>query len=305
MIILRSIGGLGNQLFQMAYAIKLSKKYDEEIYVDLSSYEKYKVRSFSFDNIEATKYIKNLNWDLIPKKDRYKYVLSRNIYRYIQRAIKLIKKNDEIGITMFYLLGKFNLLYNFDSYFYKESKLVHKEKNKWVYGYFQSEKYFEEVKDTIFETFRVKRTPSKREEEVLKNINKTQSIAVSMRVGSDYTNSKLLNICTEEYYLKSIEVMKEKFPKAQLFIFSDDVNLVKEKFNLPSNVEYVEGFNDYENLRLMYNCDHFIISNSSFSWWGSYLSYNKEKTIIAPYKWYNHSKKTPDIYNDNISKIYF
>ena len=58
--------------------------------------------------------------------------------------------------------------------------------------------------------------------------------------------------------------------------------------------------NDYQSLRLLYNCKHFVVANSSFSWWGSYLAENKNKIIIAPNKWYAEINDVPSIYYDGL-----
>nr|WP_082665809.1 alpha-1,2-fucosyltransferase [Exiguobacterium chiriqhucha] len=62
--------------------------------------------------------------------------------------------------------------------------------------------------------------------------------------------------------------MKLRNPDATFFVFSDDIEKVKSDYQFEENFIYVQGFNDYESLRIMYHCNHFIISNSSFSWWG-------------------------------------
>ena len=92
------------------------------------------------------------------------------------------------------------------------------------------------------------------------------------------------------------KMMKQKFPKAEFFIFSDDIEWVKENIDFDCKVNYVKGNNpNYEELRLMYSCKHFIISNSSFSWWGAWLNTNPEKIVVAPKEWLQ-GMDTPDIW---------
>ena len=93
----------------------------------------------------------------------------------------------------------------------------------------------------------------------------------------------LLNICDYNYYLKSMEYISNKVDSPVFYIFSnssEDINWIKNNYDFSMyNTVYVDLNNpDYEELRLMYNCKHFIISNSTFSWWGQYLCNNPEKT---------------------------
>lgn len=94
-------------------------------------------------------------------------------------------------------------------------------------------------------------------------------------------------------------MMKQKVRNAKFFVFSDDIEWVKENMNFPEDSVFESG-NDpvWEKLRMMYSCKHFIISNSTFSWWAQYLSRNSEKVVIAPNKWRNKGV-WQDIYQEN------
>lgn len=91
-----------------------------------------------------------------------------------------------------------------------------------------------------------------------------------------------------DYYYKSMETMKEKYPNATFYVFSDDVAWAKE--NLQNNkyqIKYIEHHydnNPFDDIWLMSKCRHNIIANSSYSWWGAYLNGNKDKLVIAPQK---------------------
>lgn len=288
MIKIKLIGGLGNQLFQIAYAQKLSQIYDEPIVLDKNSYETYKIRNYALDHFYISNNIK------IENKNSS---IPHNFYRVFQKILKILTNSDYVGELIFKFLSKRGYYFNFDRYFYKH--LVSKKQKKYVYGYFQSEKYFKGINLSLLE---VKTQPTNKELKLIHDLEKTNSVAVSMRLGKDYQNNKNLNVCNEEFYIKAIKKINNLVEDPTFYVFSDEIEYAK-KINLPFNVVYVEGFNEYESLRLMYSCKHFVISNSSFSWWGAYLSKNSSKIIISPNKWYNNSSGEPDIFYDQMTRL--
>lgn len=126
--------------------------------------------------------------------------------------------------------------------------------------------------------------------EHINKFSKYNSISVHIRRG-DYMNNASVygNICTKEYYEKAINYFQDNFENNFFVFFSDDMEWVKENFNL-TNALYVDNNKkdkSYIDMYLMSKCNHNIIANSTFSWWGAYLNKNKNKTVIMPSKWYN------------------
>jgi len=138
----------------------------------------------------------------------------------------------------------------------------------------------------------------------------TESVALHIR-GGDYLNN--LNagtfggICTKEYYCKAIEYIAQKIKNPKFYIFTNDkeyakkiVNAVLDSTGESINYQFVEGNDEshaYIDLVLMSKCKHHILANSSFSWWGEYLS-DQSGITIAPSKWTNDSDNK-DIYREN------
>ena len=81
--------------------------------------------------------------------------------------------------------------------------------------------------------------------------------------------------------------MKQNYPNLTLFVFSNDLNWVKNNFKFNVPVEFVESCEeDYEELFLMSYCNHNIVANSTFSWWGAWLNNNPNKKIFTPFPWH-------------------
>jgi len=301
MIILKVIGGLGNQMFQIAFARMLALEFNEKIYLDRSVYRKYKIRSFSISNLNVGNsigYIEDVNLSII---DKLYMKVSQEIYHVYQKIVKVLKRNDRIGKMPYELLSKRGLYYNFDVYYY--DALKNNNKIKSIYGYFQSEKYFEKHKSRIIEDLKVKTLLTDREQKLLNEIKSCNAVGISMRLGDDYVKSSLLNVCKEDFYYRGMDYIHNKNKDVVFYIFSDCVDRAKELFEFKYPVRYIEGFKDYESLRLLYSCQHFLISNSSFSWWGAYLADNADKIVVAPSKWYTDSKEQPDIYLDYMTLL--
>jgi hypothetical protein len=115
-----------------------------------------------------------------------------------------------------------------------------------------------------------------------------QSVSLHIRRG-DYTSAAEGNIALPmDYYERAITAMRERLPKAKFFVFSDDMAFARA--NLPQGfpavfVDHNDDYTSHEDLRLMSNCRHHIIANSSFSWWGAWLNPHEDKMVIAPRQW--------------------
>jgi hypothetical protein len=148
-------------------------------------------------------------------------------------------------------------------------------------GYFQSEKYFKHNWEFILTLFE----PSdKIKTELLRYDRLTNQTTCSIHVRrGDYLKYKDIHFVQDmEYFNKAIKTVGKV---DQYLIFSDDIPWCKENFK-GDKFYFVENEKDYIELFLMSKCTHNIISNSSFSWWGAWLSSNKNKIVIAPEKWW-------------------
>ena len=171
-------------------------------------------------------------------------------------------------------------------------------------GYYQSEKYFEDYKDDIKFYFSPKKSIIDKLKKKYKKYLEGNTCCVHIRRG-DYVNHPFHYVCDVDYYNRAIEHVKQITNIDRFLIFSDDINWCKENFK--SDIFYfVEGNKDAEDLFVMSLCNNHIISNSSFSWWGSWLCENEKKIIIAPNRWFSEKSTTSDyqdVYTNNMIRI--
>lgn len=164
--------------------------------------------------------------------------------------------------------------------------------NTAIEGYFQSYKYFKEfeqeiLKDFTFNSFILNKC--------IKKISEyNNSVSIHVRRG-DYVKHPGYWTVTPEYIQETLNYFTDQ--EYTFLIFSDDIDWCKQVF--PEGVVFIEGNSQFEDLCLMSLCDHNIISNSTFSWWGAYLNKNKNKKIIAPSNWFIPSKPLTDLYPNN------
>lgn len=163
-----------------------------------------------------------------------------------------------------------------------------------VFGYYQSYRYFDHIKDQIIDTFK----PTKEIVDHITNkyedlLNHFSSVSIHVRRG-DYVGDEGHHPTISKSYI--INSMKRFGNGSKFVFFSDDIEWCKTAFgNLKGwDVEFVSD-DDYIDLFLMSMLHHNIIANSSFSWWAAYLNRNPEKVILYPSPWfgekYNHDTK--------------
>ena len=276
MIVVKIIGGLGNQLFQYSYAKSLQQK-GYKVKIDISAFKSYKLHGGYF-----------LDGYLIDIEEAT--VRDLSLYRAPNIITKLKRK-----------IGHENI--NFieeDVFFFSENLLLPKD-DSYIEGYFQSEKYFLEIREVILSQISLKNSLSTYNAGIQKEISMCKiSCSIHMRRGDYLTNSvanKVHGVLDIEYYKESIELLENKFSdNIWYFIFSDDMEWVVDNLHI-KNSTFVDSDQDScpnEDIFLMSLCDHNIIANSSFSWWGAWLNNNGKKVVISPKQWFMDKKM-----NDN------
>jgi hypothetical protein len=172
-----------------------------------------------------------------------------------------------------------------------------------INGLYEAPQYFENIKNVLLEEITPKCPPLPENKPLYDIILQEQSVCVSVRRG-DFLSRRFksrFNVCTEKYFYQAINEMKKIHPGCVFVFFSDDISWCIETFDSLDAEKYFESGNDpvWEKLRLMYSCKHFIISNSTFSWWAQYLSRNEHKTVISPCRWRRNAKNFESPLNED------
>jgi hypothetical protein len=171
-------------------------------------------------------------------------------------------------------------------------KLRDIDRPSYLMGYWQSEKYFEDFEQIIRTDFSFKEELNGENLETCGRMQDCNSVSLHVRRGDYVTNaltSKVLTVCPIDYYRNAIMYIAERVASPRFFVFSDDMNWVRDNLKIPFPAEYIDrnrGTRSYIDMQLMSLCGHQIIANSSFSWWGAWLNQRPGKVIVAPRNWF-------------------
>jgi len=306
MIYKKVSGRLGNQMFQYASTrgILARNGIVEKVMLDFSE-----VYDFGFKNDLENFNVKHYVEVNKPKLNVSQYIMLAKILVY-EKLLKFKykdidlydKKKHEYELKNKDKFTKHGVIKLFDGY--TEFNLQ-TNKDYAIFGLLESKKYFDNIRSEILEEFTPKHDRIKENKELYDIIENTNSVCVSVRRGDflDSENKDRHFVCDLEYFKNAIEIIRKSVENPKFIIFSDDVEWCKKEFAFLENASYESGKDPvWEKLRLMYSCKHFIISNSTFSWWAQYLSRNESKIVIAPQKWKNFGVYE-DIYDEKWIKI--
>lgn len=296
------MGNLGNQMFIYAMARSLQLEYKQKLTIDKGGLKRmYYTADYKLDNFNIPKDI-NYNLEKITKISKWKYKITSFLFHLQYGIIRRLRSNRTVPSCITKFWYKLSCYYNVNRQYYDYPK--HNACNKYVYGYFQSEKYFYKYKDIIKKDFEVIVPFDENSKQIMEQIASSNSVAVSIRASKNPENPKVndninLGLIDKDYYYNGMKEIASRISNPKFFIFADDIEIVKKEYEFPYPVTYVHPKDSVDGMRLMYNCNHFVISNSTFSWWGAYLSSNKEKIVIMPERWDRHGPSREDIYFGN------
>ena len=269
------LGGLGNQMFQYATAKKMAVDRRTKVLIDLQFYENQNendtLREYELNNFV------NITASLLKKYRRP----SENPYR--GKKGKLLKFKD-------IALRRYWTYYREISHDYDDN-LTFLPSNTYLNGYWQSSKYFEDIRDELLNDFFFDGKLSQQQREIFKYVGEVNSVSVHIRRGDYITNptaNKVHGTKGKDYYERAVREISKTQEELELFVISDDLEWCKKNIKFNIQTTYVDvNSNGYEDMWLMSLCKHNIIANSSFSWWAAWLNKNSKKIVIAPKVWFN------------------
>lgn len=275
MITTRIRGGLGNQLFQYCAGRALALRHNVHLGLDLRDFDRPKAFKVGLDHF--------------------------NIQTVTANALPPIK-HDGLAAFSRWFKGGYPKPYReaslgFDSAYQTLGDNTH------LKGYWQSERYFHAFELQIREDLQIVTPATDQNAKMLAAIKTTPAVSLHIRRGDYVSNEKFSaahGTCDLPYYARAAASIARQMGKDPVvYAFSDDPEWVAENLKLPCETHYIDfndGDHNYEDLRLMAACQHHIIANSSFSWWGAWLNPNSDKIVMAPTRWFGDPNKVnPDI----------
>ncbi|MCK5175407.1 MAG: alpha-1,2-fucosyltransferase [Planctomycetes bacterium] len=281
MIIVRLFGGLGNQMFQYAAGRHLARINGTVLKLDVSGFGDDELREYALEpfcireEFAAPEEVACLT---TARQTAFGRMVHGLLHNHPKRPRSYIRRKSPCF----------------------EPSILNLGDNVYLEGYWQSEKFFEASADVIRREFAFRGEQTGRNRELAGEIDAAEAVSVHVRRG-DYVSDPKANqthgTCGLEYYLASVEYVARFAENPHFFIFSDDPAWCRDNLNLPYPTTIVDhdGLGcGHEDMRLMSQCRHHIVANSSFSWWGAWLNPGADKIVCAPKKWFATDKYSTD-----------
>lgn len=269
-ILIHCMGGLGNQMFQYAAGKALSVRLGLPLKMYFEDHYKHAKRIFALDEF-------NITVEQPSRTELKSFLPDKGIVRKLKQILGLNYKGR---------LFRENTMFELDQRFFKIHHGVY------LSGFWQHMSYFESIEKQLRNDFTFSK-PACGENLITLNDIKSRPVSCSIHIRrTDYINpTSEMYPLTLNYYEKAVSRLENEIKdEPYYFIFSDDPEWVTNNFAaVPKErmtiISHNDGTRAHEDLRLMSACNHQIIANSSFSWWGAWLNNDKNKRIIYPDKW--------------------
>lgn len=280
MIAVRLMGGLGNQLFQYAAGRALALRLDTELVLDIRNFKQYKLHEYGLErfNIKA------------------RIATSKELRRWPFLYLRFYRFARALGVRGgIYKEARFDF----------DPSWIDISDGALIEGYFQSEKYFEEIADLLHKELTPVAPLVSRNAQYAAWAQACESVMIHVRRGDYISNPKALEVhgvCSVDYYKDAIKFIRENIKSPKFFVFSNEIQWAKDNLGLGNDTVYVEGNEKSAeiDIYLMSQCRHHIVANSTFSWWGAWLKANKTGLTIAPAPWFDTNKlPTSDLLPSN------
>jgi hypothetical protein len=266
-VIARLNGGMGNQMFQYAYASALAREQGAQLWIDRAHFdlpqtpERYRLDEFAID----------LPFVAPSRSLLHRALLSPKLPRSVKAALSFVSSTQIVGEAVPLKPHKNSVL---------------------LFGYFQNPAIFAAQASALRDAFSVPLV-GKRAREVRHKMEQSSSVAVHVRRGDYAAHAQFreqLGVLSPDYYRAAIASIEAQLTAPKFFFFSDDPAWVEMNLlPLTQSGELValgEEAQDITEMALMSACDHFIVANSTFSWWPAFLGEAKDKIVLCPSPWF-------------------
>ncbi|MDB2398545.1 alpha-1,2-fucosyltransferase [Planktomarina sp.] len=263
MIIVKIKGGLGNQLFQYAVGRSTSLSLRVPLLLDISMYNTYTLHEYRLGNLK-------IEAGIATNSEVAKFRGGESLPSRIFRKNKFFRKSS-------FRPERHN--------FYYDPNLVSGD-NIYLDGYWQNELYFSDIRQTLLQEIAPKCELTPTAQLYAKKIkNSRNSVSIHVRRG-DYLEVSGIGVLDKDYFYKAANILCDQYDNLTFYVFSNDIPWCKKYLNSIPNVTFIENTeNEVQDLFLMSLCNHNIIANSTFSWWGAWLNQFRNKCVIAPKGW--------------------
>lgn len=268
-IITRIKGGLGNQLFSYAAARRAALVNSVELVVD-------DVSGFAYDSVYQRQY--QLDHFSIPCRKATAAERLEPFSRLRRKVLRSWNQRKPFEDRAYLLQESIDF----------DLRLLQVKPRGTVFleGYWQSENYFKDVEGIIRQDLAIKPPTDSANLDMADQIRSSPAVALHVRF-FDEQYAEGINNAPGDYYSRAIETMERLVPLAHYFIFSDQPEAARASIPLPDARVTLVSHNQgdehaYADLWLMTLCQHFVIANSTYSWWGAWLANNPSKQVIAP-----------------------
>lgn len=284
MIIIHVMGGLGNQLYQYAMYEKL-KSMGKEVKLDFHAYTEATEEEREWRSLELTRF-ENLEYEICTAQERTKLLDDSMDFK------------DRIRRKLF---GRQDKTLKEDGNYMPE---IFMKDDVYLYGFWDCERYYVDRIAELRRKLVFPQSTNPKNQKCMEQMQQELAVSVHIR-RTDYLKvadgKRYMGICTQDYYEKAMQYVRERVDNPVFYIFSDDVAYVKEHYQGEDIriVDWNTGEDSLYDMQLMSKCKHNICANSTFSFWGARLNQNPDKLMIRPLKHDNYENVTASQIHEN------
>lgn len=270
------MGGLGNQFFQYAYGRALAYRNRTTLKLDISWYDSHPKRRYSLDQFKIAATTAG----------------DEDIGNVLRRRNGVLGKVDA-GLQR--LKPYYKRRYVRERVLSFDPNIARLSHDAYLVGYWGSPRYFSSIAEVLRAELTLAYAMDSTNASYVQQIMNCNSVSVHVRRG-DYVEARqqaLFGLLPVTYYQRAIHYLATQLKDPHFFVFSDDIEWCRESIQIDYAHDFVssaDGNADYIDFTLLNSCRHHIIANSTFSWWGAWLSQWNGRVVVAPRQWYADSR---------------